>query len=60
MIFNIDTTPGWPTIVEIGIRRLFRLDCEISLSARILRFGLTVKTPFTGTIRKFGINRYDH
>jgi hypothetical protein len=24
---------------------------------RFLRFGLTVKTPFTGTVRKFGIDR---
>jgi hypothetical protein len=42
---------------EIGIRGFFRLTVESSLTDRILRFGLTVKNPITGTIRTFGFDR---
>lgn len=57
MIFNTDKTLGFPRMTEIGIRGLFRLTVESSLTDRILRYGLTVKTPLTGTIRHFGFDR---
>lgn len=57
MIFTTDSTAGFPRMTEIGIRGLFRLTVESSLSDRILRYGLTVKTPVTGTIRHFGFDR---
>ena len=56
MIFNIDRTDNFPTMVEIGIRRVFRLTLEIVVPYRFVRYGLTVKTPITGTIRHFGFD----
>ena len=57
MIFNIVKCGTFPTMVEIGFRSVFRLTLEIVVPYRFVRYGLTVKTPLTGTIRHFGFDR---
>ena len=47
---------NFPRVVEFGIKRLFRIDVEISVTDRILRFGAIVKNPLTGKKHFFGFN----
>ncbi len=44
-------------IRTITIPRLFQLSVETVIPFRFYRFGLTVRIPFTGTIRCYGFDR---
>jgi len=46
----------FPSVLEFGVKRLFRVDVEYSLTDRILRFGAIVKNPITGKKHFFGFN----
>ena len=56
LILRTDKSGTFPRMTEIGVKRFFRLTVESSLSDGILRYGLTVRTPLTGTIRHFGFD----